>query len=498
MKGKTVVATGATSGIGEAAILALAAMGAQIVFVARDEGRARSTMRKLQAKAPGLEHRVHLADLASMAETRRVGAAIAASEARIDVLLNNAGAMFAERRVTPEDLELTFALNHMAYFVMTQALRERLVASASARIVSTASTAHQGASLDFDDLQSAKGRTFKATAEWEAILVDHPTDALALRLAEDAYYFLGQPLAIRDCAARVLPAWARDNPLTSVVLGLYAFGLEETGDLRRAEDVGREALERNARDAWATHALAHVMETANRHEEGIDFLKSTREHWAPAHFMAGHNGWHLALFLIEHGRFDEVLADYDRFTAPKLANDATLDRVDAAALLWRLELAGVDVGGRWAAVANRWMAHVDDHVLAFNDLHGAFAAARSPESGDVRRFRNSLDAYVRLGSGDNRQVTAEVGRRLIDGVLAFGVGDARRTVDAILPIRHEVVRIGGSHAQRDIVDLTLIAAAERSGQWRLARALLAERAGVRPTARTLAALERARSRAGAE
>jgi NAD(P)-dependent dehydrogenase (short-subunit alcohol dehydrogenase family) len=114
-------------------------------------------MRKLESAAPGLGHRVHLADLSSIAEARRVGAAIAGSEPRIDVLINNAGAMFAERRVTPEGLELTFALNHMAYFVLTQALRERVSASAPARIVSTASNAHSGASLDFDDLQSAKG-----------------------------------------------------------------------------------------------------------------------------------------------------------------------------------------------------------------------------------------------------------------------------------------------------------------------------------------------------
>ena len=92
-----------------------------------------------------------------MAETRKVGAALAAGESRIDVLINNAGALFSERRVTPEGLELTFALNHMAYFVLTQALRDKLVASAPARIVSTSSTAHQGMSLDFDDLQSAKG-----------------------------------------------------------------------------------------------------------------------------------------------------------------------------------------------------------------------------------------------------------------------------------------------------------------------------------------------------
>src|SRR5882757_2889079 len=157
MHGKTIVATGATSGIGEAAVVALAAMGARIVLVARDEARAKATMQKLEAKAPGLDHRLHLADLSSMAETRKVGAAIAASEPRIDVLINNAGALFSKRRVTPEGLELTFALNHMAYFVLTEALLDKLVASAPARIISTSSVAHDGASLDFSDLQSAKG-----------------------------------------------------------------------------------------------------------------------------------------------------------------------------------------------------------------------------------------------------------------------------------------------------------------------------------------------------
>ena len=157
MKGKTVVATGATSGIGEAAALALAGLGAKIVLVARDRARADATLRKLEAKAPGLGHRVHIADLSSMAETRKAGETIAATEPRIDVLINNAGALFSDRRVTSEGLELTFALNHMAYFVLTEALREKLIASAPARIVSTSSTAHQGARLDFNDLQSANG-----------------------------------------------------------------------------------------------------------------------------------------------------------------------------------------------------------------------------------------------------------------------------------------------------------------------------------------------------
>jgi tetratricopeptide (TPR) repeat protein len=339
----------------------------------------------------------------------------------------------------------------------------------------------------------AAGRMFEATAVWEQILADCPTDALALRFVHDAYFLLGRSSSLRDSVARVLPAWDPKNPLTSFVLGQYAFGLEETGELGRAEEVGREAFARNPADAWAVHALAHVLETDCRHAEGIAFLKASRPSWNGAHFMAGHNGWHLALYLIEESRFDEVLAGYDRFAAPKLADDATLDRIDASALLWRLELAGVDVGARWGPVADRWMAHVDDHVLAFNDLHLALAAARSGDADNVLRLRRSLDDYERFSVGDNREITVAVGRRLIDGAIAFAERDYAAAIEAILPFRDQAIRIGGSHAQRDIVAQTLIAAAERSGQTGLARDLLAERLAIRPTARVRAAYERARA-----
>jgi NAD(P)-dependent dehydrogenase (short-subunit alcohol dehydrogenase family) len=157
MQGKTVVATGATSGIGAIAAIELARMGARIVFIARDPERAEATLAKLEAVAPGRGHSAHIADLSRVAETKRIGGEIAAAEARIDVLINNAGAIFSDRRVTAEGLELTFALNHMAYFTLTGCLRERLVASAPARVVSTASAAHYGAKLDFDDLQCERG-----------------------------------------------------------------------------------------------------------------------------------------------------------------------------------------------------------------------------------------------------------------------------------------------------------------------------------------------------
>ncbi len=150
------VITGGTSGIGEVAAEALAGMGARLVLIARDPARAEATLERLRAKGPQATHRVHLADLSLMSETRRVAAEIAAAEPRIDVLINNAGAMFGTRRVTPEGLELTFATNHMSYFLLTHGLRERLLAAAPSRVINTASAAHRRATLDFDDLQSSR------------------------------------------------------------------------------------------------------------------------------------------------------------------------------------------------------------------------------------------------------------------------------------------------------------------------------------------------------
>src|SRR5208282_760224 len=156
MKGKTVVITGGTSGIGEIAAEQLVQMGARIVLIARDKSRGEATLAQLRERAPSLAHTVHYADLTRIPEMKRVAAQIAESEPRIDVLINNAGAMFGSRQLTGDGLEYTFALNHMAYFVVTEGLRERLQASAPARIINTSSGAHRGARLDFDDLQLVK------------------------------------------------------------------------------------------------------------------------------------------------------------------------------------------------------------------------------------------------------------------------------------------------------------------------------------------------------
>jgi NAD(P)-dependent dehydrogenase (short-subunit alcohol dehydrogenase family) len=157
MRGKTVVITGATSGIGEVAACALAQQGARIVLIARDRARGEHTLKRIEAVAADQHHVIHYANLSRLAEMKRVAEVIAGSETRIDVLINNAGALFGTRQVTGDALEMTFATNHIAYFVLTNLLLARLQASPGARIVSTASDAHRRAKLDFGDLQLEKG-----------------------------------------------------------------------------------------------------------------------------------------------------------------------------------------------------------------------------------------------------------------------------------------------------------------------------------------------------
>jgi retinol dehydrogenase 12 len=163
MRGKVVVITGATSGIGQVAAEGLAAMGARLVVVARDEARGDAMLARLAERAPGMAHSMHYADLSRLAETTRVAAEITAAEPRIDVLINNAGALFGSRRLTEDALERTFALNHMVYFTLTDGLRQRLIDSAPARVINVASEAHRRATLDFRDLQTkASYAAFKA------------------------------------------------------------------------------------------------------------------------------------------------------------------------------------------------------------------------------------------------------------------------------------------------------------------------------------------------
>lgn len=157
MNGKVVVITGATSGIGWVAAEKLAGMGARIVMIARDRSRGEASLTRLREAGPRASHSAHYADLSTIAEMKRVAGEIASAEPRVDVLINNAGALFSSRQVTTDGIEMTFATNHMSYFVVTLGLEERLRSTPGGRVVNTSSDAHKGAHLDFNDLQSPKG-----------------------------------------------------------------------------------------------------------------------------------------------------------------------------------------------------------------------------------------------------------------------------------------------------------------------------------------------------
>lgn len=183
MQGKVVVITGGTSGIGQVSAEKLAAMGARIVLVARSRSRGEATLSRLRELAPAQAHKVYYGDVSRLAEVKRVASEIAAAEPRIDVLINNAGALFGRRQVTDDGMEFTFATNHMSYFVLTHGLSERLIASAPSQVVNTSSHAHYRATIDFDNLQYEHGyKAFPAYSRSKLYNILF-TRALAARLA---------------------------------------------------------------------------------------------------------------------------------------------------------------------------------------------------------------------------------------------------------------------------------------------------------------------------
>ena len=312
----------------------------------------------------------------------------------------------------------------------------------------------------------------------EDIAVEYPRDILALQVGHVVDFFTGASRLLRDRIARALPSWSADMPGYHAIIGMHAFGLEETGLYASAEAAGRRAVELERHDAWAWHAVAHVMEMQGRPIEGIEWLRSDSDAWSVDNFFAVHNWWHLALYHLELGEVDEVLRLFDGpIYGPR--SRVVLDMVDASALLWRLKLRGIPLGARWQAVADGWEPIADAGNYAFNDAHAvmAFAGAKRPEAAE-RVF--AAQAQAMDGPGDNRFFVREVGSPVAHAIHAFSCGDYAETVRLLRPVRDRANRFGGSHAQRDLIDLTLVEAALRDGQLALARALIAERSDLKP------------------
>ena len=322
----------------------------------------------------------------------------------------------------------------------------------------------------------ANGQLDVAARLFDGAVALNPHDILALRMAHDLSFFLGDSKNIRDVIARSRYAWKETDPLFGALQGMYAFGLEETADYRRAEDAARFALRADESDVWATHALAHVLEMEGRTDEGIEFLTGSSAAWEDS-FFAVHNWWHLALYLIEEGEPGPALALYD---GPIRTSASTewLDLVDAAALLWRLWLLGVDVKQRAAALVGVLEPRIDDALYAFNDLHATMVFCLAEREDLVRAI---IAANGHQDGTTNSFVLSASGAELLRGFSELALGDAPGACERLLGARSRSAVIGGSVAQRDVIDQTLIAAVARSADEGLVRALASERTERKPS-----------------
>ena len=308
----------------------------------------------------------------------------------------------------------------------------------------------------------------------------YPKDMLAVQAGHLIDFFHGNARNLRDRIARVLPLWPVDMPGYPMLLGMYAFGLEETGDYSKAEDRGRRAVELEPLDSWAHHAVAHVFEMQGRSQEGADWMSSRQAYWADEeNFFKVHNWWHHALYLMQLGRGDEALSIYDSYIR-KEPSAVVLELIDASALLWRLHLAGIDPANRWAQVADAWGAHADGRSYTFNDWHAVMAYLGAGREHDVARliaeFQRSRNDKVEID-----EWAMNIALPLAQGFRAYWHEDYSTAIQKLHGVRLIANQFGGSHAQRDVIDLTLLEAARRGGQLDLARALANERSALRPS-----------------
>ncbi len=312
-----------------------------------------------------------------------------------------------------------------------------------------------------------------ASEAYGRILFDCPRDLIALQLAHQCDFFLGQSGMLRDRVARVLPDWSAEDADYGFLQGMYAFGLEECGQYERAEALGREAVSRNPADAWAVHAVAHVMEMQGRPEDGIGWMSEGAARWSPGNMFAYHNWWHLALYHLERQENARALELYDSVIRP-VRSEVALEMVDAVALLWRLHLRGVDVGARWTELAEIYAGMAVDAYYPFNDMHAMLAFLATGRGDDARRLVTALQQKAGEGTSSTRLIR-DVGLPVVTALQAFQEADFERSARILLEVRKRAQAFGGSHAQRDILTLTLLEAARRGGDQAMVRGLLNER-----------------------
>jgi tetratricopeptide (TPR) repeat protein len=391
------------------------------------------------------------------------------------------------------------ALAEDSGFVMGHCLRAYLLLMAAnpanrAQIDATLASAHNGAATitPREKLHLAaadawhRGLLDETFSAWQQILDAHPTDLLAYRICDTIWFRHGQTQPILQQADRVTPRWSSDLPGYDCAQTIWAFAHEEVGDTKPAERAVDAALERDPTNYFAHHVKAHIMDTDCRAREGSDWLGQQVPNWSLGNNLIHHLWWHRALLRLDLGEVDAVMASYDQdvrnFDDPmtKATPDHYVDLQNAAALLWRLEQCGIDVGDRWNELADRAEARIGEvgHLLMVPHLMLALVATGRDAA--AARFVAALREHAADPSLWTAPAIADVVIPVCEAAQAHRRGNYAQVVDLLAPRQDQIRLLGGSNAQRDMFFQMLIDSAVKADRRDLVSAMIAHETATRP------------------
>ena len=372
-----------------------------------------------------------------------------------------------------------FALAHAAkgFFMLLLGRRE---------LIDSARQAYETASRTAPDATQRERRYVEALGLYldgqigpagnllDETLKAYPRDALLLKLVHALRFIIGDAVGMRSSIEEVISAYGDAHPAAGYVNGCYAFALEETGDYLAAERRGRDGLVISRDDAWGLHAVAHVYDMTNRTSEGVAWISRQPQAWEHCNNFGYHVWWHLALFHLDRGEHARVLELYDQEIRKEKTDDYR-DISNAASLLMRLELEGVNVGNRWEEVAEISANRVEDGCVVFADLHYLLALNGDNRQDAAQKLLTAMRANAERRMGCMDAVANSAGAPAGQGLISFATGDYAAAYSHLSAARAHMQTVGGSHAQRDVFERITIEAALRAGLLTEAQTTLQDR-----------------------
>jgi tetratricopeptide (TPR) repeat protein len=371
---------------------------------------------------------------------------------------------------------LSFKQANVPAAVQARDTAEGLIARANSREKTHAAALRHWIDGDLD----------RTLAVWEQILDEHPRDVLALRLHHFNAFWLGRPGAMAREVEKALPRYGTALAGWGTLLACRCFAHEELGNYTLAEAAGRDAIDVDKGDLWAAHAVAHVLEMQGRAGEGIDWLAGLEPHWEGANNLKHHLWWHRGLYHFERGEFDTVLALYDRnfrnLSSPitEAQPDLYIDIQNAASMLFRLERQGVDVGSRWIEIADKAEGRIGDCLSPFTLPHWMMAIAATHRFDIGGRMLEAMRTYAATAGTLNARLVADYALPISEAVLLRAKGEPAAAARVMRPAIGGMYRLGGSHAQQDVLEQLFLDCAVAAGSNDDVALILARVAGRHP------------------